>query len=863
MNTVSRFNKTPIRRLRRIRRFKKDKVLALLLKVSVIGIILFFIASTLLFAYFSKDLPEPGKIKRREGFSTVFYDRNDEIIFEMFEDKNRIPVTIDEVPDNLKNATIAIEDKSFYKHKGFSLLAIARSFVTSVIRGKRMAGGSTLTQQLVKNVLLTSERTVTRKIKEVVLATAIERRFTKDEILEMYLNEAPYGGTFWGVQSASKGYFDKDAKELTLVEAAIIAGLPQSPSVYNPYSGTQNAYKNRTKDVLRRMREDEYITKAQEQKALKDLEKVEFNQSSVSIDAPHFVFYVRQLIAEEFGEKIIDQGIKIKTTLDLETQKNAQEIVANEIEKLEGLNATNGSAVVLDTETGEILAMVGSYDYNDEKFGRYNTATALRQPGSAVKPITYAAALEQGYTASTLVMDAQTEFPNQGGKSYNPVNYDGTFKGPLQYRFALANSINVPAVKVLANVGVRNFLQKAYDMGLKDFEPNQKNLDRFGLSITLGGGETTLLDLTSAYSVFGRGGEYIEPTAILEIKDHKNKTIYKQKEPSSKRVLSKEIAFIISHILSDNNARSQAFGTNSYLNVGKTVGAKTGTTNDKRDNWTVGFTKSASVGVWVGNNDNSPMNPKIASGMTGASPIWNKIMKDVLTRKKDGIIDKPDNVIALQIDALLGGLPKEGNPIRSEYFVKGTEPTDISPFYEKIKISKNTGKLANDIEIKAGEYEEKEFIIITENDPISNDGKNRWQEGIDAWVSQFADARFKPPSEKSDAKGDEVVISVKEPGDRTRIDSNSFRLRARILTLESVRKVEIYANSTKLKEYNEDKKDIDEIIDIDDGVYDIVIKAENAKGKTGQGGIKIGIRMDWDYQEPTSVPSIITPSPTP
>jgi membrane peptidoglycan carboxypeptidase len=699
-------------------------------------------------------------------------------------------------------------------------------------------------------------------VKEVVLSVEIERRFTKDEILEMYLNESPYGGTFWGVQSASKGYFDKNVKDLNLIESAILAGLPQRPSFYNPLSGREGAYKGRTKDVLRRMREDKYITKDEEKKALQDLEKISFkNAPGVAIEAPHFVFYVRRLVAEKFGEKILDQGIKIKTTLSLEAQQEAEKILKEEIGKLKSFNVGNGSTVVLDSKTAEILAMVGSYDYNDEKFGRYNTTTALRQPGSAVKPITYATALEQGYTASSLVMDVPTEFPDQGGKTYNPVNYDGKFRGPVQYRFALANSLNVPAVKVLANVGVRNFLQKAYDMGLTNFEPTPANLKRFGLAITLGGGETTLLDLTSAFSVFARGGNRIEPVAILEIRDVKGKVIYKAPEPKQKKVLSPEVSFIISHILSDNTARSEAFGSNSYLRIpGKTVSVKTGTTNDKRDNWTIGYTKDVTVGVWVGNNDNSPMNQKIASGVTGASPIWNRVMKNMLKTYKDGIIEKPEGVDALQIDAFLGGLPKDGYPIRSEYFVKGTEPKTISPFYKKLKFSKSTGKLANDIEIKQGDYDERDFIVISEADPVSTDGKNRWQEAIEAWAYSQNDEKFKPSRDVSDSKQDELVVSIREPGNESRVNSNNVKVVARVTSIQEIRKVEIQVNGTTVKTYNENKKDIEENLNLSDGTYEIKVIAENVKGARKDTSVRIGVNKEWNESQPQPT---VTLSPTP
>ncbi len=864
----------PLRRSTRrkfsLKRLKSADGMSILLRSALIATVGAFLLGMIVFAWFSRDLPSPGEIKDRTGKSTVFYDRNDAVLFEMFEDKNRVPVKMKDIPDSLKQATIAVEDKDFYSHGGFSLWGIFRSVVRSALTGRRLAGGSTLTQQLVKNVLLSQERSVTRKIKEVILSVEIERRYTKDEILEMYLNESPYGGTFWGVQSASKGYFGKDAHDLTLVVAALMAGLPQSPTRYSPLIGDKDAYKGRTKDVLRRMREDDYITKEQELKALKDLEKVTFKQNSLSIDAPHFVFYVRKQIVALFGEKILDQGIQVKTTLDAKMQEKAQGIVHDEVEKLKAFKATNGAAVAMDSQTGDILAMVGSYDFTNKAFGQHNVATSLRQPGSSIKPFTYATAFKQGYSPASIIMDVPTEFPNQGGKSYTPNNYDGKFRGPVTYRRALANSLNIPAVKILAQVGVRNMMQTAFDMGVKSLEPTQAHINKVGLSVTLGGGETTLLDLTNGFSTFARSGEAVEPVSILEIRDRNNKVIYKAKRAKPKRAISEEVAFLISHILSDNNARSEAFGTRSYLQIpGKTVAVKTGTTNNLRDNWTVGYTQSVTVGTWVGNNNNSPMNSKIASGVTGASPIWNGIMRAFLNDPayKDGIMPVPENVEAIQVDALLGGLPKDGNLTRSDYFIKQYLPKDVSPFYKKIKLSKSDpNKRANDVEIKAGEYDEKEYIVITEDDPISTDGTNRWQAGIDAWVAGQDDSRYKVPGDVSSSKGDDVVIDIKEPSDHSTVGTNDVRIRAKVTSLQDIQTVRIQLNGATVKEWHENKKDIDEIIKMADGTYELKIFAQNSKGNTTERSIKIGVNRAWDAdavtQAPTAVPTTVTPSVT-
>ncbi len=846
-------------------RFKSRNLQQKLMFYGLIGVIgcliIGFLFSFLVFAWYARNLPSPTKLSQVTGASTVFLDKDDKVLYEMYKDKNRIPVTYQEIPTTLRQATIAIEDKNFLKHSGISELGIIRGFV-NILLGRGLQSGSTITQQLIKNALLTSRQTVSRKVQEMILALEVERRYKKDEILLMYLNEAPYGGSYWGVGTASKAYFDKSVKDLNLVESAILAGLPQSPSRYSPFLGKDNAWRNRAKDVLRRMREDKYITRDQENQSLKKLEGVHFIAPKITFSAPHFIFYVKDQVESQYGEKLIDQGVKIKTTLSTEIQQKAEKIVAEEIEKLKDYNATNAAVVVLDSKTGEILAMVGSYDYNDEKFGKFNVALGLRQPGSAIKPITYATAFEKGYTPATVLMDIKTEFGNSSTeKPYIPVNYDGKYRGPMQLRFTLGNSENIPAVKILAMIGIRDFLAKAENMGLTQFAPTDDNLKRFGLAVTLGGGETTLLDLTSAFSVFASGGLKHDISSLSEVSDFKGKTIYKKVKIKEKKVLSPEVSFLISHILSDNNARLEVFGPNSYLNIpGKTVAVKTGTTDDKRDNWAVGYTNSVTVGVWAGNNDNTPMNPKIASGATGASSIFYRLMREILVKNEDGIIAKPDKVKAVTVDGYLGGLPKDGYPTRAEYFIEGTEPKDISPFYKKIKISKANGKLANEVEIKTGNFEEKDFIVFTENDPVSIDGKNRWQEAINAWVKDQSDPKFHPPAEVSDASADSVVVSIKNPQGQSTISSGNIEIKAKITSVKSLKNVKIKLNGSEIKSWNEDKKEFTETISItSDGVYELQVIATNQDDKTGESTIKFGVNVPWDYVTPT--PTIL-PTPT-
>lgn len=410
------------------------------------------------------------------------------------------------------------------------------------------------------------------------------------------------------------------------------------------------------------MREDGHISQKQADQALQEIKNFKFEeeQKTAAINAPHFVMYVREKLVEMFGEAVVSNGnLTVKTTLDQELQLDSEKIVEEEFEKFKNYKVNNAAVVATDVKTGGILVMVGSKDYFDtEDEGNFNAAVALRQPGSSLKPIMYAVAFEKGYTPATLVMDVKTDFPVNDSEDpvYTPVNYDGKFRGPVQLRFALGNSLNVPAVKMLARVGIRPVMQKGYDMGIENWEPTSKNLQNVGLSLVLGGREATLLQITSAYSVFAREGVKKEPYAIEEVKDRNGKVLYRHEDVNGEKVLDPGVAYLISHILLDNNARQEAFGTRSFLVVpGRTVAVKTGTTDQKRDNWTVGYTPSYSVGVWVGNNDNSPLDPRIASGVTGASPIWNKVMTRVLKGTKTEEFKKPDNIMDKQIDAFAGG----------------------------------------------------------------------------------------------------------------------------------------------------------------------------------------------------------------
>jgi len=840
------------------------KLISTIAMVLFVGILALVLLTGILFVWYAKDLPRPDKVRRVEGLSTVILDRNGENLYDVFENQNRIQVAFADMPQYLRDATIAIEDKEFYQHPGLSTPGIIRALV-SIIVYRNFQGGSTLTQQLVKNVLLTQERTLPRKIKEAILAIQIERKYTKDEILQMYLNEAPYGGTSVGVEAASEYYFSKHAKELNLIESAVLAGLPQSPTGYSPFGKDPKAYVWRAQQVLRRMREDGYISPLQEMEAKKQLDTVAFSKNDNTLRAPHFVAYVKELLVTKFGEKTVESGgLKVTTSLDWKLQEKAQAMVSEEVANVKYLKVTNGAAVVIDPTTGEILAMVGSKDYNatDSSGFKFNVATqGLRQPGSAIKPITYATAFKKSYTPATLLLDVDTKYPSgdPAKPEYNPKNYDGKFRGPIQLRYGLANSINTIAVKVSALVGTKDVLRTAFDMGLSTLEPTNENIRRFGLSLTLGGGEVKLLDLTSAFGVFGTGGLRQDPVAILKVEDAKGRLLYEYKPASARRVLAADIAYLISDILSDNSARKEVFGERSYLIIGgRNVAVKTGTTDDKRDNWTIGYTTNRVVGVWVGNNDNTPMNPLLASGVTGAAPIWNRIIREAMKDQPDKPFAKPDNIIEVDVDALSGGLPVEGTATRKERFIKGTEPASPSPIYQKIKVSKHdNNKLANPVEIANGEYDTKSFIVFIEQDPASGDGKNRWQEGIDAWVGTQGDSKYHPPKETYQGS-DQITVSIKEPSDNSQINSNDVHVKAEAASVNEINKIEIYLDGTKVKEKGD--RSISETITVSgNGNHTIKVKGYDNKGNTAEREVHIGINQPYASPTPTPIP---TPTPT-
>ncbi len=595
------------------------------------------------------DIPDLSSFEeRRVQQSTKIYDRTGKILlYDLHQDVRRTIVPYEDISRHIKNASVAIEDDSFFEHAGVRPLAILRSMFTNTMNGGGPfsgAGGSTITQQVIKNSILQKEKTLTRKIKEAILAFRLEQVLTKEEILAHYLNESPYGGTIYGVEEASLSFFGKPASDVTLTEAAYLASLPQLPTYYSPYGSHIDDLERRKNLVLDKMLEHSFITKEEYDGAKS--ERVEFRpQVATGIRAPHFVFYVRDYLIEKYGEEsLAERGLKVITTLDWELQEKAEAIVKEKaLFNEKTYNAENAALVAVDPQNGQILVMVGSRDYFDTEIeGNYNIALAERQPGSSFKPFVYATAFKKGYTPETAVFDLKTQFSTACAPDnftsengcYSPDNYDHRFRGPVTFRNALAQSLNVPAVKALYLAGITPSLKMARDLGITTLT----NSDQYGLTLVLGGGEVKLLEMVGAYGTFANEGVRNELQGIVRIEDNDG-SVVEEFKPEPKQVLDRDITLQISDILSDNVARTPLYGPNSSLYFpGRDVAAKTGTTNDKRDAWVLGYTPNLAVGAWAGNNDNHSMNE--ISGLI-ITPLWRAFMDEALKKLPEKKFSEP------------------------------------------------------------------------------------------------------------------------------------------------------------------------------------------------------------------------------
>lgn len=649
--------------------------------------VLFFAGWT--YVTFTKDLAKPERLMNSNNTGLVITDRNGETIYRSEGVKDIQPIPFSDIAPSVQHATVAIEDKDFYKHTGLSLAGIARSvYLNFLVSDSARFGGSTITQQLVKNALLSAEKSYRRKFQEAVLAIEIERRYTKDEILGMYLNSIYYGAGSYGIKSASETYFDKEPSELNLAESAILAALPQAPSALSPFGGDKEQLENRKTLVLTKMEEQGYVTAAEKETALS--EKPKFAQSPVDEQASlqesgavgiHFALWVREYLYQKYGEDTVNRfSFRVQTTLDTKLQEKTEEVLKSQIERLKNQQVSNGAVIVLVPKTGEVLAMAGSRDWRDEESGKFNAVFALRQPGSSFKPIVYTRAFMDGTSPGDILHDKATDF-----SGYKPKNYDGKFRGDVTIRRSLANSLNVPAVELLQNVGVQNVIRLAQDMGITSLtDPS-----RYGLSLVLGGGEVQLFEIARAYGVLANAGTFVPTHPILSIHNKFDTPIYTyhpetqteesqqeqeglfeqltdsfdfaQDEPyaqkyigvgSPRQVIPPSAAYMTTHILADNTARAEVFGTGSALLLSRQAAAKTGTTDSYRDSWTIGYTPDIVTGVWIGNNDNTPM-AKVA-GSIGAAPIWRDIMEEAHRGKPKHEFERPGDIVAIEICAGTG-----------------------------------------------------------------------------------------------------------------------------------------------------------------------------------------------------------------
>lgn len=781
----------------------RKKIINLLFKSAAVFVLLI----VLVFFWFSRGLPNPNQLINREvAQSTKIYDRTGEnILYEISGDQKRTLVALKDIPSNVKNATIAIEDKNFYKHGGFSIWAMFRTAVTNVIF-HRSAGGSTLTQQFIKNAVLTNEKSITRKIKELILSQRLENRFSKDEILQMYLNEIPYGSNAYGVQAASQKYFGKNVQDLNLSEAATLAAMIQTPSRYSPYGPNKELLLGRKNYVLNLMAEQGYISEGERDAAKKA--EIKFKDPDNNMAAPHFVMYVKAILAEKYGEKTIEQGgLKIYTTLDLVKQKAAEEAIKNQTQNYPAkYNANNAALVSIDPKTGQILAMVGSRDYFDDTIdGQVNVATSLRQPGSSMKPIVYASLFEKGYTPATILYDVVTNFSTDPANSYTPHDYDLKERGPVSIRQALAGSLNIPAVKAIYLAGINNVLDLADNLGYTSLAQR----DRYGLSLVLGGAEVQLLEHTNAYSAFARDGQLSSVSSILKVVDKNGKTL-EEYQPSEKKVLDSQIARLINSILTDNNARTYIFGAKNYLTLSdRPVAAKTGTTNDYHDAWTIGYTPSLVTGVWVGNNNYKAMK-KGSDGSILAAPIWHNYMAAVLTGTPAETFKAPDD------------------------YKKGKAIIDGAIQSQTVLIDKNTGLLANSATAPEA-VEEKNINIyhsilyyVDKDNPLGPVPANPaadpqfsiWEKAVQGWAAKYASSSVKLLNSQEFGKPENMpTVKITSPKDKDEITNGTLNISLESSAKRGISRVEYYLNNNLWEtQWGDSKNLVKEVGPLNNGI---------------------------------------------
>lgn len=699
-----RFIRRPARRKQAPRARRRRPVLAFFGRLT-----LAFVKLTLLFALtgvagamwlyyrYGSDLPDPQRISQHRSFETTrIYARDGStLLYELVgpEAGRRTPVPFEQIPELLKQATIAVEDAGFYENPGVDVRGIVRAAVQNYQSGEIVSGASTITMQLVRNILLdpqeAGEQSYERKLREAILAYRVSREYSKDQILNIYLNEVYYGAQAYGVEAAAQSYFSKHVWDLSPAEATLIAGLPQSPTTYNPFADFAAA-RARQRITLDAMVEAGFLTRPQADQIY--AEPITLTPPATDLVAPHFVFYVRDQLERRYGPDLLYRaGLRVVTSIDLAWQAEAQRVAQEQIAGLRERNASNAGVVMLAPD-GQILAMVGSVDYNAPD-GQVNVTLAPRQPGSALKPFVYAAALQRGWTPATVIWDTPSEWINADGVAYRPLNYDNAFHGPLRLRMTLANSLNIPAVKALEHVGVENFVEQMNQLGVRTFD----DPSRYGLAMALGSNEVRLLDLAGAYNTLRNGGRYGAPVAVLKVTNSRGEVLERYAPAPGRQVLGpqgEQVAYLITSILSDNQARRFMFGANNVLELSEVVAAaKTGTSNDFRDSWAMGYSTDVTVGVWVGNNDSTPMAE--VAGANGAGQIWRELMLRYHQGKPPQPFPMPAGIQESQICADTGGLAGPGCPRPiGELFIAGTAPTRQDVTVQTVRVGGDGSCLA-------------------------------------------------------------------------------------------------------------------------------------------------------------------------
>lgn len=826
------------------KRSKKGTWKNLLTTVALAGgalLLVGFFILTLTLAWLSRDLPDPNNLLTRDvPQSTKIYDRTGEVLlYEIHGDEKRTLVKIEDIPDVMQKATIAIEDKDFYNHHGIYWKGLLRAFTIGLIKDGRIQGTSTLTQQFVRNALLTTNRSSVRKLREILLSLQMERKFSKEQILQLYLNEIPYGSNLYGIESAARGYFGKPAKELTLDEAALLASLPQGPDIYNPYgSGSRGDNRKRLVErqhsVINAMADQGYITRdqAEEAKKIETLSKL-VPKHVGDIKAPHFVMWVREQLVEKYGQKTVETGgLNVITTLDWRLQQAAEKAVSEGVAKnSEKYKMSNAALAAIGPGDGQVLAMVGSKDFfNDEDDGQVNVTLRPRQPGSSFKPIVYAAGFMKGFLPETMLWDVNTVFKTDA-KNYTPKNYDLSEHGPISVRNALQTSLNTPAVKMLYLVGVGRVLDLAEQLGYTTFADRS----RFGLSLVLGGGEVKLLEHVAAFGAFATEGVLMPTTGILKVDDPTGTTLEEWKISEGKRVYEPQITRLVSNVLTDDAARAPVFGSGSALTLpGRPVAAKTGTTNDYIDAWTVGYTPSLVAGVWAGNNDNTPMTR--AGGSLAAAPIWNAFMREAV----------------------------KGAPVQS--FTAPAPPDTDKPailgtaFVKKVKVDKITGKLASDLTppdlIEERTFHEAHDILfyIDKNDPrgpapedpASDPQFTNWENAVAGWVEKNQwNATSTAPTEVDDVHTPQNIptVNISYPFAGTDLNSRSFTIRSSVSAPRRIVTVTARMEGYVIGSSFSADSDIQAIIPsaLAKGYHELIVEARDDVGNVGKTTVQINL----------------------